>query len=78
MLSFDDSRPCGALPETDWGTLSMSATMYPPHPRRDEPDEPIAYATLDEVAQMRAENEQLRKLVVQLSRLVAQRAIARK
>ncbi len=56
----------------------MSATMYPPHPRRDEPDEPIAYATSDEVAQVRAENEQLRKLVVQLSRLVVQGAIARK
>mgnify|MGYP001416697901 CR=1 FL=1 len=56
----------------------MPATMYPPHPRRDEPDEPIGYATPDEVAQVRAENEQLRRLVVQLSRLVVQSAIARK
>jgi len=56
----------------------MPATMYPPRPRRDEPDEPIVYATLDEVARIRAENEQLRELVVQLSRLVVQSAIARK
>ncbi len=56
----------------------MSAAIYPPRPRRDRPDEPIACVTPDEVARVRAENEQLRKLVVQLSRLVAQSAIARK
>lgn len=56
----------------------MSATLYPPRPQRDKPGEPAACRTGGELERVRAENEQLRELVVQLSRLVAHSAMARK
>ncbi|MGB3272714.1 MAG: hypothetical protein WBA66_07445 [Xanthobacteraceae bacterium] len=56
----------------------MSATVHPPPRPRDELDGCVGAATPDAVEQMRVENERLRELVVQLSRLVMQNAIARK
>jgi hypothetical protein len=56
----------------------MSATVSRPRPQCDEPSEHFAGASADEFARVRAENERLRELVVQLSRLVVQGAIARK
>lgn len=59
----------------------MSATMNPPRPQKEQhegPGDRAASAARDEFARIRAENEQLRELVVQLSRLVVQNAIARK
>lgn len=56
----------------------MSATIFPPDPRCDEASERIACASPDEFERIRSENEHLRELVVQLSRLVVQNAITRK
>jgi hypothetical protein len=60
------------------GPLVMSAMVSRPRPQCDEPSEHFAGASADEFARVRAENERLRELVVQLSRLVVQGAIARK
>lgn len=56
----------------------MSAMVSRPRPQCDEPNEHLADVSVDEFARVRAENERLRELVVQLSRLVVQSAIARK
>lgn len=56
----------------------MSATVHPPRRPRDELDDCVVAATSEAVERMRVENERLRQLVVQLSRLVMQNAIARK